>query len=230
MSLRLGVSLVMLTLVLQGCDKNKSAEPPAPSASAVAVKPPAPAPKPPPADIDLEVLGRDLSCDKKSKSDVCRVFGEFRDAESWKWKTPSGEGRWMGTATVRDQGKEHRELLVLWAKVVPTSRVDPGDLPLRTGFGSVPDDLQDHGEKMVSSLSRSDVPSPHNQALAYVESFVPKKDRGAVMTSGKSVRLISEDTVYLRQQGRKVLILMPKVSSSGSAGDGSYAELWPVTW
>lgn len=188
------------------------------------------APRPAPADLVLEPLVKSLKCDKKSKTDSCRVLEEFVEGKRFIAQTPAGEGRWIGNAFVREKGVEKKQLLILWAKQVPTSQVGPGDLPVRIGTGTLDDELVEHGFKMINALSRSDQPSKRNQARSAVDTFVPTTQRGAVNTEGMSVRLIAEEPIYLRQSGRKVVMVMPNQSQSAAAGDGTYAEFWRATW
>ncbi len=230
------VALALFVAVL-GCEDKKqkaTAASAAASATSVASVPEpnkvAEAPRPAPADIVLDPLLKDLKCDKKSKADSCRVLNEFAEATRWIVQTPAGEGRWIGQAFVRDKGVEKKQLLMLWAKTMPTSQVALGDLPVRVGTSTLADDLVEHGFKMVAAISRGDQPSKRNQARPEVESFVPATHRGAVNTAGASVRLISEETVYLRQVGRKVLMVMPSQAQSAAPGDGTYAEFWRATW
>lgn len=234
---RAGLALVV-AFASTGCDAKRekgasltSTAAPASAIDAAAPTKAAQAPIPAaPADIALEPLSKSLKCDKKSKFDSCRLLNEFAEGTRFSAQTPAGEGRWVGNAFVRDKGKETKQLILLWAKQVPTSQVGPGDLPIRIGTGTLDADLVEHGFKMVNALSRSDQPSKHNQARAAVDSFVPTTQRGAVNTAGASTRLISEDSVFLRQSGRKVILLMPNQAQSATAGDGTYAELWRASW
>jgi hypothetical protein len=194
------------------------------------VSPPPAPPPPPPADLVLEPMVRELGCGKKSTSAPCRILQDFAVGTRWAPKLPSGEGRWVGSATVREKGVERQDVMILWAKIVPTSQISPGELPMRVGFGTVGEDIREHAFKMIRSLGRGDSPSPRNQARVFVESFVPTVHRGAVNTAAASVQLISEELVYLRQSGRKVLVLMPSRQVSATPGDGTYAELWVSTW
>jgi len=227
---------VMFTcaLALFGCDE-KTAKPGVALAAPSASEGPAPvkvleAPRPAPADIVIEPLLKELKCDKKSKTDSCRLLTEFSSATRWVAQTPAGEGRWVGNAFVREKGVEKKQLMLLWAKQMPTSQVGPGDLPIRVGTGTLEPELIEHGFKMIAAISRSDQPSKRNQARPAVEAFTPTTHRGAVNTAGASVRLISEESVYLRQVGRKVLLVMPSQASGATAGDGTYAEFWRATW
>jgi hypothetical protein len=173
---------------------------------------------------------KELKCDKKSKSDTCRVLSDFASGTRWLAQMPAGEGRWIGNAFVREKGVDTRQLILLWAKQMPTSQVGPGDLPLRVGTGTLPEDLAEHGFKMVRALSSGDQPSKHNQARQQVESFLPTTHRGAVNTAGASVRLIAEQPTFLRQSGRKLVLVMPSQAANATPGDGTYAELWRATW
>jgi hypothetical protein len=227
------VAWLSLVLAVFGCEEEKPKPAAAAPSASVEAAPPAKAaeaPRPAPADLVLEPLLKDLKCEKKSTRDSCRVLEEFGQGSRWIAQTPAGEGRWIGNAFVRDKGVEKKQLVILWAKQVPTSQVGPGDLPVRVGTGTLADELIEHGFKMISALSHSDSPSKRNQARPAVEAFVPTAQRGAINTVGASVRLIAEDSVYLRQSGRKVLIVMPSQAPSASAGDGTYAEAWRATW
>lgn len=245
--IKAAVPVAMLVVAL-GCDDKKPKATAASAAPSVAAAPEpvkvAEAPRPAPADIVLDPLFKDLKCERANdgskdknkkktaaaKTESCRVLGEFADASRWSAQTPAGEGRWIGQAFVREKGVETKQLLLLWAKTVPTSQVGPGDLPVRVGTGTLDSELIEHGFKMVAALHRGDQPSRRNQAQKSVESFVPSTNRGAVNTAGASVRLISEETVYLRQAGRKVLLVAPSQAQSAAPGDGTYAEFWRATW
>jgi hypothetical protein len=180
--------------------------------------------------VDLAAFVKDLKCGDKATTESCRLLTEFRDAKTWNFKLPAGEGRWVGNAILREKGAEKKQLMILWAKRMPTAQVGAGDLPLKVGTGTLQQELLDHGFKMVRALSQGDQPSKRNQARPVIEAFVPGTQRGAVATQGPSVRLISEEPVYIRQQGRKVLLFSPNLSQGAKTGDGTYAELWLSNW
>ncbi len=225
---------VLAALISLACTEESARQRVMPSSDPSTVPPPVqsapPAPRPAPADLSVEALSRELGCGKTSVSEPCRILGEFATASRWTPRLPSGEGRWVGNATIVDKGKEKREILILFAKNVPTSHVSPGDLALKVGYDTIAEDLRDHAGKMIRSLARGDTPNRRNQARATIESFVPQVMRGAVNTALASVQLISEEQVFLRQAGRKVLVVMPNRQVSAVAGDGTYAELWVATW
>jgi len=217
-----------------GCEEKKGQPPSAASAAlaSAAAEPVkvAEPPRPAPSDLGLEPLIKSLKCDKKSKADSCRIMGEFAEGKRFIAQTPAGEGRWIGNAFVREKGIEKKQLMILWAKQVPTGQVGSGDLPVRVGMGTLDEELIEHGFKMVNALSRSDQPSKRNQARPAVDTFLPTTQRGAVNTDGVSVSLIAEEPIYLRQSGRKVVMVMPNLSSGAAPGDGTYAEFWRATW
>lgn len=232
---RAALGLLFLVAAAVSSCESKPHPSTAPSAALPVVPASAPikiaeAPRPAPADLGLEPMLKDLKCDKKVKTDSCRILTDFAAGSRWTAQTPAGEGRWLGQAFVREKGVEKKQLILLWAKQMPTSQVGPGDLPLRIGTGTLADDFIEHGFKMVTALSQSDQPSKRNQARPQVEAFVPTTHRGAVYTAGASMRLISEESVYLRQSGRKVLLVMPNQAQNAQAGDGTYAEFWRATW
>jgi len=226
--------MVLAALLLVGCTEESARQRGVPSSAATSPPPPAQsvpaAPRPAPADLSVDALSRELGCGKSKASEPCRILGEFATATRWAPKLPSGEGRWVGNATIRDKGKEKSEIFMLFAKNVPTSQVSPGDLALKVGYGTIAEELRDHAAKMIRALARGDTPNRRNQARATIESFVPQVIRGAVATEAASVQLISEEQVYLRQVGRRVLVVMPNRQVSAAAGDGTYAELWVATW
>jgi hypothetical protein len=225
--------LVPCLLVAVACDDKapkKTVAAAAPSAvetQAVTAPPPT---RVAPADVQLESYLNDLKCGKKASTDSCRILMDFSTGTRATFNMPSGKGRWVGNAFIRDKGVEKKQITMFWAKRVPTGQVGPGDLPLRMGSGELGGDLLEHGMKMVRALSQGDSASKRNQARPVVEAFVPTTQRGAVNTQGASVRLISEETVYLRQSGRKLLMFAPNLSQSATAGDGTYAEFWVSTW
>jgi hypothetical protein len=219
------------------CDKagsgDKASKDNAPSAasahaaSPVATATAAPLPAAPPADIDVAALRKKLGC-TDARRPLCRVLGEFADASQFAPRIPSGEGRWIGTAYAVEKGAEKSELLLLSVMQAPTSTVPPGELALRVGTGPLPDDKRDHGVKLASALARGDTVPRSNQTAPYVKAWKPERARGAMQTSGNSVRLVSEET-FLRQTSTKTLLVRVKMAPSGTE-DVTAAELWPVSW
>src|SRR5512145_497682 len=122
----IAVASWILLAVSCGCSDKKGAAGAAASAPPTASETPPvakEAPKPAPADVVLEPVLKALKCDKKSKTDSCRLLTEFSEAARFVPQTPAGEGRWIGNAFVREKGLENKQLILLWAKEVPTSHV-----------------------------------------------------------------------------------------------------------
>jgi hypothetical protein len=212
--------LVLFGFATSGCGKSGPSDAPSAS-SAASAKAPAPLPtqaptalpSAAPADVDVAAIRKKLGCTDARRS-LCRVLGEFAEANRFAPQIPSGEGRWIGTAYSTEKGAEKSELMLFSAVQAPTSTVGPGELALRVGTGSVPDEKRDHGVKLASALARGDV--------------VSKNPKGTMQTTGNSVRLVSEE-VFLRQTSTKTLLVRVKSSPSG-AEDVTAAELWPVSW
>jgi hypothetical protein len=227
------LSLVLAGFATFGCGKSGSSE--APSASSAASAKPAPPPTQAPAalpaaapaDIDVAAIRKKLGCTDARRS-LCRVLGEFAEANRFAPQIPSGEGRWIGTAYTSEKGAEKSELILFSAVQAPTSTVPPGELALRVGTGTVPDDKRDHGVKLASALARGDTVPKTNQTAPYVKTWKPASAKGTMQTTGNSVRLVSEE-VFLRQTSTKTLVVRVKGSPSG-AEDVMAAELWPVSW
>jgi hypothetical protein len=172
-----------------------------------------------------------LGCSAGKGKHACPILSEFARAGRWTGETPSGEGRWFGTAYTLTKGSEKKQPVILLAKRAPTSQVGPSDLPIRVAIGSLPESTWHDAEKLITALSSSSNVSWHNPSVKYVREFSSGTEQGAVATVGPSARLIAEENVYLRQgAGRKVLMVRTATGPSGAAGDGTYAELWATTW
>ncbi len=232
------LALVALTFLVAPACKEKPTGATAPSASAAAPAPSEPAaappraPQPPPADLDLETTRAELGCEKKVKGrESCRILEDFAAAERWEAKMPSGEGRWFGHAYVVTKGVETREFLLLRARRVPTAQVGPSDLPLMFGTGGLPEDRNEHAEKLIRALRDGGTGKKTNLARMYLTDFEPKEELGVIATKGKSVQLITEEDTFVRRSGVKRLLLV-KLAGGADAekGDGVFAEVWSVSW
>jgi hypothetical protein len=235
---RHGSTLVLFGLLaaLGACSKPRSDSRPVASAAVSASEPAAIASAPTPAvahaappDLDVAALEKKLGCSGKKGHQACRLLADFARAERWPADPPSGHGRWVGNAIKIEKGAEKRVLLIFYAERVPTAQVAAGDLPVKIGTGSMPDELETHGTKLVNILSRGDVPTKKNHAAPFVDDFVPRESQGAINTTGRSVRLIT-DNVFIRQGNRKLYYVETKTGGSDEPGDGVYAELWLASW
>ncbi len=227
--------LVASLVVFSACDKPDAKKKSLAASSATADVAPlpsvAPVAPPAPADMDIAALERDLNCAKSHNKQACRILKDFSQGQRFTGHTPSGEGRWVGSAVIVENGVESERPVVLWAKQVPTSQVGPGDLAVKVGFDFFPDELNPHAEKLVRTLPRGDQPSPKNQAFPFAKTFVPAKQRVIVNTVGQSVHVTSEDSIYIRvKPPRSVLLINTSSSRSAAPGDGMYVELWLAVW
>jgi len=201
---------------------------PAIAGSEAPLAPPAPAVAP---DLDIAALQKRLGCGRKHRA--CRVLRDFAEAPRGIGQAPSGQGRWMGQGFRVEKGREIRELYMLSATNVPSASVGPTDLPLRIAMGTLPREARRDGEKLAKALAHSEQVANDNKALPLVKGWTSDNGRIAMPTTGPSVRLIAEDATYVRQSGQKVIVVRLKAAPPGaqpSPGDGTYAELWPVTW
>jgi hypothetical protein len=217
------------------CDRAPSPAPPASSAALHPTPPPertvAPAVLAPPADLDVDALAKGIGCPNAKGAHACRILSEFAQAARWSGETPSGEGRWFGNAYTLSKGGEKTEPVILLAKRAPTSQIGPADLPIRVAIGSLPESTWHDAAKLIRALQSSSNVSWHNPSVKYVREFSSTTDRGVVRSAGASVRLISDESTYLRQgTGRKVLMVRMAASAAAAPGEGTYAELWATTW
>lgn len=228
------VAQLLIALAVASCNQPEQKKPTA--ASTTSSTRPAEPPSQPtalpvsPKDLDVAALEQDLGCAKSSSPKACRILKDFSQAQRFTAKTPSGEGRWIGSAVSVEKGVETSRHLVLWAKQVPTSQVGPGDLPVKAGFDFIPVGLKLQSEKLMRALVRNADPPESNPAYQFAKAFVPARQRVMTATAGASVCLISEASVYLRTAPPRKVYLINPAPSTAAAGDGVYAELWLGDW
>jgi hypothetical protein len=189
------------------------------------------APLPP--DLDVHALERQLHCPDRRHSQACRILREFGKATHGMAQAPSGYGRFMGNAFRVEHGAEKRDLVVLAASNVNAATVGPTDIPLRVAMGSLPKDKHRDGGKLARALAHGAMPAASNKALQFAKAWTSDNGRIAMATDGPSVRLIAEEATYVRQSGQRALVIKMKPAVPGVVappGDGTYAELWAVTW
>jgi len=188
-----------------------------------------PAPAAAPSDLDVGALKKKLACTGDTRRNGCRILNEFEVASLFSPPIPSGEGRWIGTAYTIEKGAEKSELMIVSVSQTPTSTVPAGELALKIGIGPLPDNLREHGVKLVNALSHGDTVSKLNQAAPYVKAYKPGDAQGTMATSGVSVRRVADDT-YLRQTSTKILLVRLKAQGAGTAPEATFAELWAASW
>jgi hypothetical protein len=225
-----------LTLVALSCDKptRTGTTVPTPPASAAEPGPPEPTrqalPAASPADLDVAALKKKLACAGDTKRQVCRILDEFDQGSAFAPNIPSGQGRYIGNAYTLEKNAEKSELLMLSVSQVPTATVPAGELAMHIGTGAVPADRHDHGVKLANALSHGDTVSKNNQALPYIKSWTAPDAQGTMQTSGKSVRLVSQELFLRLGSSSKVLLVRVKPAASGAAPEGTFAELWAASW
>jgi hypothetical protein len=228
-----GICLAVFFPFAAACDKSQAPEGPARQGTLVAPAAPSAAASAGPMltsspDVDAALIEKQLGCGGAKHKEPCRIVDEFTHAARWTLQIPSGEGRWVGRAYSVEKGADKSDLFMLVARQVPTSTVGPTELPIRIGTGSFPEDKRDAALKLVNALARYDTVPRSNAALAFVKSWSSGNEKGAIMTGGSSVRLVSEQETYIRQGAAQKLLLV--TTGKSGTGDGLYAELWPATW
>src|SRR5262249_8768363 len=147
-----------------------------------------------PADLEIEGLQKKVGCAGNTARPACRILGEFAAAGRFEPRMPSGEGRWIGNAYALEQASKPAELVMLSASQVPTATVPSGELALRVGTGSVPEDKRIHGAKLVNALARGDTVPKNNAAAPYVKNWKSPDAQGTMSTSLTSIRLVAQET------------------------------------
>lgn len=222
------------------CAKSEAprAKPSAAAATAPAETETAPSPattSPPPAPIDLDTasLSRDLGCDGKAPKSkhACAALQAFIGGSRWDPKAPSGISRYVGHSYAIEKGAETDTIVAFFAKVVPTAQVPAGYMPMLVGMDPLPKELINHGVKLTASLAREGSGSIHNQAMPWIEKHEPAKNYEVATTSGASVHLVAQDSIYLRElDRRRIAIVSPSRARDAMPGDGTYSELWLASW
>ena len=184
---------------------------------------------PPPEDLDINAVKKKLRCPRPGRH-ACRILDDFSGADAWDWRKLSREARWVGNAFVVDDRPERKEAWVLWAAPVPTAQVDPGLLPLKVAAGVLSKGLGHERWKVIDAISRLASVSKRNRALVAASRFAPTTPHPTQRTTGKSLMWLAEDKTYVRQEGRRLLVVKLSSAPTAAPGQGTYAELWPVFW
>jgi hypothetical protein len=111
--------------------------------------------------------------------------------------------------------------------------VGPGQLPVKIGIDTIPDDRaaeRRHAEKAVRAYKRGDVTTPTNQAVRYVKERTEWPEAFAMQTTGPQVYVAVAGGAYLCARQDQRLIVVKRAGSRSHPADGIYAVLWPVTW
>lgn len=231
------LATVMVALGAAACDASKPGAAPAASAapasatSAPAAPTAAEPPPPPPDDLDVATAQAALKCPAGAKTGACGVLAAFASCAAWDPIVPSGDGRWMGRATVVENGKARDGVAMLRARRVPTAEVAPGQLAARISVVELPhdDDAFPQADRAIRALEHDDVPRRGNAAMDLLKSRTEWPESYAAKTSHGQVYAAREGGMWACQ-GPKRQVLVVERSGSKSSADGLYAELWPATW
>jgi len=200
----------------------------APSAQTAAEPPP-----PPPDDLDVAELQAALKCAASAKSGPCAILAKAASCSPWGASVPSGEGRWIGRASVVAEGKVTDTFAILRLKNVPLAEIGPGQLPAKVALAEIPkDESSAHGQadRVIRAFERGDVPPRTNPALEYLKQRTEWPDAPAVRTRGGHVQAIAQGGLYLCEGPKRQLLAVQRAATRRGSGDGTYAELWATTW
>jgi hypothetical protein len=212
---------------VERADAAADAAPPAPDAGAPVFLPP---------DLDTKLVEQQLGCARGRHAHACRIVRDFDDGSPFGAQLPPGGARWMGRGYRIDQGgSEKIDLVIVHAIGVPSATVGTADLPFKLGLDLLPKEKRKDAGKLLTALSHSEHVPASNKAFPFVKAYVSDNARLAMATAGLSARLLAEDAVFVRQSKvrQKLAVIRLKADASGTplaGANGTYAELWPVTW
>jgi hypothetical protein len=188
-------------------------------------------PPPAPSDLDVASLQKALKCGGDTKSGPCGVLARMAKCTAWDPDVPSGDGRWLGHGWVVDGAKTTDQITVLRARRAPTSEVGPGQLGVRIALAELPSQegvAFDQADRALRAFERGDVPPRTSPTLEYVKKRTEWPDAFAVRTTGGQVYALTPGGTFLCQGPSRTVLAVERAGHAG--GDGTYAELWPVSW
>lgn len=233
----LALLALLASAALAGCDPSPApgaapATSAAPSAAPSAQSAPEPAP-PPPEDLDVAELQAALKCAGNPKLAPCAVLAKVATCTPWSASPPSGEGRWIGRASVVAEGKTTDTVAVLRLKSVPTVEVGPGQMNVKIALAEIPKEESaalGQADKIIRAFERGDVPPRQSPTLEYLKGRTDWPDAPAVRTKGGHVQAIAQGGTYLCEGPKRQLLAVQRAATRRGSGDGMYAELWATTW
>lgn len=228
--------VALATLALAACDDPNAKTAPTASATAADTTPPpkksaAPAP-PPPKPLAVADMQKALKCGGVGHG-PCEVLEQFAECAEWNPVTQSGDGRWLGKATVVKKGEFVDEVALLRTKRVPLSEVGPGQLPAKIGLTTIPDDditEKRQAEKAIRAYDRGDVPRPSNQVIDYIKNKNEWPEAFSMQAEDNQVYVAVEAGMYLCQKDNQRLLAIKLSNDRQHKGDGTYAMMHPVSW
>ena len=236
MRVRATISLCLLGLLPPACEDSPKPGATTPSASVATPTPPASASAaaavPTPEPLDVAALDKALKCGGKGHG-PCSVLQDFHDCVEWSPVTSGGDARWLGEGYAVQSGAFVDQLTLLRSKRVPSSEVGAGQLPVRIGTATIPDDMaaeRNHAEKAIKAFKRGDVARKGNQALDYVKNRQDWPAAFAMKSKDNQVYVAVEGGLYLCALKDQRLLLVKASNNRQHPADGLYATLWPVSW
>jgi hypothetical protein len=155
------------------------------------------------------------------------------ECKPWSATAPSGEGRWIGRASVVTDGKIADSFAILRLKSAPLAEVGPGQLPAKIALAELPKEesaAYNQADRVVRAFERGDVPPKSLPTLTYLERRAEWPDAFAMRTRGGQVYAIAHGGSFYCEGPRKQLLAVQRAATRSGSGDGIYTELWATTW
>lgn len=212
-----------------GAPSSSAAAAPAPTTAAA---PTAPAPAAPD-DLNVGELQQTLKCGGKNKSGPCGILAKMAECKPWSGTVPSGDGRWLGRASVVSGGQATEGFAALRLKRASVTDVGPGQLPARISLIEITKDdglAFEQADRAIRAYERADVPPKSNAAVEHLQRREAWPDAFATRTAGGNVYVIAHGGTFICQGAKNQLLVVQRAATRASGGDGIYAELWATTW
>lgn len=202
------------------------------AAAATTTSAPVEAP-PPPEDFDVSAQQKALKCAADAKSGACAVLAAMKTCTAWAAAPPSGEGRWLGRGASIEGGKTTDTFVVLRSKRVPLTEVGPGQIGAKIAVAEIPKEEKnafEQADRAVRTFERGDVVPKSNAAIEYLTKLAQWPDAYATRTKAGHAYIITHGGAFVCAGPKQQLYVARRSATRASAGDGIYAELWPVSW
>jgi hypothetical protein len=174
-----------------------------------------------------------LKCGGNNKSGPCAVLAKLAECKPWNATVPSGDGRWLGRASVVSGGQATDGFVALRLKSVPLTEVAPGQIGAKIALVEITKDdgaAYEQADRAIRSYERADVPTKSNAAVEHLKRRDAWPDAFAVRTTGGNVYVIAQGGIFVCQGPKQQLFVVQRAASSASTGDGIYAEVWATSW
>jgi hypothetical protein len=186
---------------------------------------------PAPADLDVASMQKALKCASDAKSGPCGVLAKMAKCSAWDPMVPSGDGRWLGHGWVVEGAKTTDQIALLRARAVPLSEVGAGQLGVRIALADLPKQEAvafEQADRVLRAFDRGDVAPRSSPTIDYIKQRKEWPDAFAARTAGGHVVALTPGGTFLCQGASRTVLAIERAARAG--GDGTYAELWPVSW